>query len=169
METSQKQIQTIKERTMTGSLVAKPIIKDQYWVVTDGDKKVGNVVADNNGFEVKLNGTATHYSRVDEIKRKTKIRFEPLKSDLKPATLPYPEYPAPPKIYNSMLDIKKRLHLFTETEKSKCYHAAGWFVVDHGGSKQVEFCPKYIFIQRYPYQGPFKTESEASALINTQE
>ena len=26
-------------------LVAKPIIKDQFWIVTDGEKKVGNVLA----------------------------------------------------------------------------------------------------------------------------
>ena len=30
------------------ALVAKPIIKDQYWVVTDGEQKVGNVIAELN-------------------------------------------------------------------------------------------------------------------------
>ena len=33
-------------------LIAKPIVKNQYWVITDGDKKVGNVIADQNGFDV---------------------------------------------------------------------------------------------------------------------
>jgi len=31
----------------------------------------------------------------------------------------------------------------------------------------VIFCPKYIFIQRYEYKGPFKTKDEAEALINS--
>ena len=42
------------------NLIAKPIVKGEYWVVTDGDKKVGNVIADGTGFEVKLNGNSTH-------------------------------------------------------------------------------------------------------------
>lgn len=151
---------------MTGSLVAKAIIKDQYWVVTDGEKKVGNVVADNTGYEVKLHGTATHYPGVDELKEKTKILFEPVKTDYNTAQLPLPQYPTPNDIFNSVVDIKRKLHLFTETEKSKCFHAAGWFVMSYGDDQKIEFCPKYIFIQRYPYKGPFKTEDEAKASLN---
>ena len=30
------------------NLIAKPIIKNQYWVVTDGDKKVGNVIQEGS-------------------------------------------------------------------------------------------------------------------------
>jgi len=48
----------------------------------------------------------------------------------------------------------------------KCLHAAGYFVMEQNGVKQVVFCPKYIFIQRYSYQGPFKTEDEAKSVIN---
>ena len=29
------------------------------------------------------------------------------------------------------------------------------------------FCPKYIFVQRYAYVGPFKTKDEAKNKINT--
>ena len=36
------------------NLVAKPIIKNQYWVITDGDKKVGNVESQGTGFDVKF-------------------------------------------------------------------------------------------------------------------
>jgi hypothetical protein len=64
-------------------------------------------------------------------------------------------------------DVKRKLHLFTKSNKSKCYHVAGYFMIDQNGQKQVIFCPKYIFIQRYDYQGPFKTESEANSLLNT--
>jgi len=146
-------------------LIAKPIIKNQYWVVTDGDKKVGNVVADQNGFDVKLNGTNLHFASTDDIKQKTKIIFESVKDNAK-HDHPYPEYPTTNKVYNSMMDVKRKLHLFTTTPKSKCYHAAGWFVIDQNGTEQTCFCPKYIFIQRYPYSGPFKTETEAKQALN---
>jgi hypothetical protein len=149
------------------TLIAKPIIKDQYWVVTDGVNKVGNVIADGSGFEVKLHGELTHFTKVDEIQTKTKIRFEPIKTNKKPLSLPYLEYPTPENVYNSVLDVPRKLHLFTQTEKSKCYHVAGWFVINQTGTDIVEFCPKYIFIQRYSYRGPFKTEEEAKTAINT--
>ena len=65
-----------------------------------------------------------------------------------------------------MLDIKRKLHIFTKSQKSKCYHAAGWYVLNQG-EPQVIFCPKYIFVQRYEYSGPYKTETEAKQALNT--
>lgn len=152
---------------MTGTLIAKPIIKDQYWVVTDGEKKVGNVQANNAGFLVNLNGTNSQFSTTNDIKRKVKITFEPLKSNRTKVQMPYPQYPTTAIVYNSVFDVKRKLHLYTKTKKSKCLHAAGWFLLEKEGIKEISFCPKYIFIQRYPYYGPFKTEGEARAFINT--
>lgn len=147
-------------------LVAKQIVKDQFWVVTDGDKKVGNITANNTGYGVQLNGTFLQFENTSEIKKNARIRFEPLKSNNKKAELPYPQYPTTARTYNSMFDVKRGLHLYTKTKKSKCFHAAGWFVIEQNGQKQVAFCPKYIFIQRYPYSGPYKTENEAKVQIN---
>ena len=148
-------------------LVAKPIIKDQFWVVTDGEKKVGNVQANSIGYEVMLNGSTLQFNNTDELKKKTKIRFQIHKSNNTKAELPYPQYPTTDKTYNSLFDIKKKLHLFTKSANSKCFHAAGWFVINQNGQNEVIFCPKYIFIQRYEYHGPFKSESEANSLLNT--
>jgi hypothetical protein len=147
-------------------LVAKPIIKDQYWVVTDGEKKVGNVMANSAGYEVILNGSTIQFNNTKDIKTQTKITFQPMKSNKTKFEMPYPEYPTTSKTYNNIFDVKRKLHLFTKTNKSKCYHVAGYFIIDQNGQKQVIFCPKYIFIQRYEYQGPFKTESEANSLLN---
>ena len=148
-------------------LVAKPIVKNQFWIVTDGEKKVGNIEANNAGFGVQINGTFLQFNNTDELKKKTQIKFEPIKTNNTKASVPYPEYPTPKRTYNSILDVKRGLHLFTTSAKSKCLHAAGWFVLDQNGNKDIVFCPKYIFIQRYPYSGPYKTESDAKAKINT--
>jgi hypothetical protein len=43
---------------MTKTLIAKPVVKNQFWIVTENGEKVGNVIADGSGFEVKLNGTS---------------------------------------------------------------------------------------------------------------
>ena len=146
------------------NLIAKPIVKGEYWVVTDGDKKVGNVIADGTGFEVKLNGNSKHFKTTNAIKRQTKIDFQAVEKQ-KPVP-PLSSFPTPTKTYNNMLDIKSKLHIFTKTLKSKCYHAAGWFCIKQNDEYVTVFCPKYIFIQRYPYIGPFKTEIEANNSIN---
>ncbi len=148
------------------NLVAKPIIKDQYWVVTDGNEKVGNVIADGSGFNLKMNGVDTHFENSTDLKKKTKIHFQTLKTDRTKAQMPFSHYPTTTKVYNSILDIKRKLHLYTKTAKSKCYYAAGWYAINQNNEFEPVFCPKYIFIQRYPYQGPFKTEIEAKQAIN---
>jgi hypothetical protein len=148
-------------------LIAKTIVKNQFWIVTDGEKKVGNIEANNAGYGVQINGTFLQFNNADEIKKNTQIKFETVKPAKKAQTHPYPEYPTTAKVYNSVMDVQRGLHLFTTTKKSKCFHAAGWFVIDQNGVKQAVLCPKYIFIQRYEYEGPFKTETEAKSKINT--
>ena len=151
---------------MSKPLIAKPVVKNQFWIVTDGKEKVGNVIADGSGFEVKLNGNKTHFKNTNAIKKQTSIQFETTKVEKNKKELPFNEYPTTKKVFNSILDIKRKIHLFTTTQKSKCFHAAGWYVLYQGDEPTVTFCPKYIFIQRYEYLGPFKTEDEAKKLIN---
>jgi hypothetical protein len=148
------------------NLKAKPIVKGEYWVVTDGDKKVGNVIAEGSGFDVKIGDTIQHYTTTKQITKKVNIDFEKIQK---------PEVQAPPfsvyptsgnRVYNNVFDVKRKLHIFTKTLKSKCYHVAGWFVLKQGIEFEPVFCPKYIFIQRYEYHGPFKTETEAKECIN---
>ena len=81
--------------------------------------------------------------------------------------MPFSEYPTTAKVYNSILDVKRKLHLFTKTPKSKCYYAAGWYTVKQGAESKEIFCPKYIFIQRYEYTGPYKTKIEAENVLNS--
>jgi len=151
---------------MTKPLIAKPVVKNQFWIVTDGKEKVGNVIADGSGFEVKLNGNKTHFKNTNAIKKQTSIQFETIKVEKNKKEIPFNEYPTTKKVYNSIIDIKRKVHLFTKTQKSKCFHAAGWYVLFQGEEPTVTFCPKYIFIQRYEYLGPYKTEDEAKKLIN---
>ena len=148
------------------NLVAKPIVKGEYWVVTDGDKKVGNVIANGTGFDVKVNGIQAHFKNTSDVKRKAKIEFQTLKTNKTKVNLPFANYPTTSKVYNSVFDVKRKIHLYTKTAKSKCYFAAGYFVMNQNGQNEVVFCPKYIFVQRYPYLGPFKTEDEANSMIN---
>lgn len=150
------------------SLIAKPVVKNQFWIVTQNGEKVGNVIAEGSGYEVKLNGVKTHFDNTKSIEKKADIEFQKVvkSKTTNEKSLPFSVYPTTGKVFNSMFDIKRKIHLFTKTQKSKCYYAAGYFTVQHDNQMEVVFCPKYIFIQRYPFNGPYKTENEAKAMIN---
>lgn len=150
------------------NLKAKPIIKNEFWVVTDGNKKVGNVIAEGSGFDVKIGNNIQHFDSKKQIEKKVQIEFEAIPKPVKEAEPLFSVYPTSKnRTYNHMYDVKRKLHLFTETPKSKCYHAAGWFAMKQGDEFTPVLCPKYIFVQRYEYMGPFKTESEVNSSINS--
>lgn len=149
------------------NLKAKPIVKGEYWVITDGSKKVGNVIAEGSGFDVKIGNNIEHYTTTKAIQKLKHIEFEKIEKS-KISEPPFAIFPTDKnRIYNSVLDVKRKLHLYTTTPKSKCYHVAGWFALKQTNEYTPIFCPKYIFVQRYDYMGPFKSEAEAKESINS--
>jgi hypothetical protein len=52
--------------------------------------------------------------------------------------------------------------MYTKTRKSKSWFAAGWYSIKRGRNWKVVQDPKLITLQRYPYQGPFKTQQEVT-------
>jgi len=143
------------------NLVAKPIIKDQYWVITDGKKKIGNVIAEGTEYQVKMDDKIETYDSTNTISKLKKIEFQRVGKINPPKPPSFATYPTTgDKIYNSYYDVKRKLHIYTKTPKSKCYHVAGWFAIKQNDEYVNVFCPKYIFIQRYDYVGPFMSESE---------
>lgn len=149
------------------NLKAKPIIKNEYWVITDGKKKVGNVIAEGSNFQLKMDDTIEYYSSTKQIEKKKQIEFEKIQKTKVSSIPTFAVYPTGNnRIYNNFYDVKRKLHIFTQTPKSKCYHVAGWFALKQGEEFVPVFCPKYIFVQRYPYVGPFMTEDEVNSSIN---
>jgi len=150
------------------NLTAKPIIKNQYWVVTDGEKKVGNVIHEGSDYKVILENTKEVYTNTKEIEKSKKIVFEKVEKT-KTSTVPaFAVYPTSNnRTYNNYYDVKRKLHIFTKTPKSKCYYVAGWFAVKQNEEFIPVLCPKYIFIQRYDYLGPFMTKEEVNSSINS--
>lgn len=152
---------------MTKNLIAKPIIKNQYWVVTNGSEKVGNVLANSSGYELKINGISSTFADTNSIQKNVSIEFEKPKNS-RPHIPTFANWPTIGKTYNNVLDIKRKLHIYTKTPKSKCYYVAGYFAMHNGIQWETVLNPKYIFIQRYPYYGPFHTDEEALSCINDQ-
>lgn len=141
------------------TLIAKPIVKNRLWIVLDEGNKVGNVEADERGYKLQLGKIETHYDTTNKIEDFVKIKFERPPVNNKQSA--YGPWPATGKTYNEVMDVKRKLQLFTKTEHSKCYHVRGWFKIKLNDSWQVMLCPKYIFVTRYQYMGPYMTRQEA--------
>lgn len=150
------------------TLVAKPVIDKQYWILQQGDRKVGNVEACAGGYQVKLNNQVVQFKTIKMVEQRVNIQFETIK---KSATAPTKAgvhgYPTQGRAYNPMWDIKMKLPVYTKTNKSKSWFAAGWYLVKKGRSWSVMQDPKLIVLQRYAYHGPFYTQEVAHEHAST--
>ena len=139
---------------------AKEILKDKFWLVIDNGKNVGTISFDNDHYIVNSDGKYEVYKNKSNIKKKLgDLTWTQLKIQ---ETTQYDvhKFVCNSKPYNSMWDLKKKLPLFTKSEKSKSGYCAGYYIIKFNKGWVKSFCPKLITIERYDYKGPFKTEIE---------
>jgi len=144
-------------------IVAKPVVDKQFWILQDGNEKVGNVEACAGGYQVKLNNTIQQYKSIKMVTQRHDIVFASVEKTVKStAVSDVHGYPTVGKIHNPMWDVKHKLPVYTKTNNSKSWFAAGWYEVKRGRSWKVVQDPKLITLQRYKYQGPFHSKEEAN-------
>ena len=142
-------------------IIAKPVIDKQFRILTEDDKKIGNVEAYHGGYQIKINNQVAQFKSIEMLKRSADIKFESMPSITKKNKVDVYGYPTSGRVFNPVWDTTKNLPLFTKTTKSKCWFSAGWFLVKQGKEWETIQCPKLIILQRYPFSGPFYTEEEA--------
>ena len=76
-------------------------------------------------------------------------------------------YPTSSSPYEPVYNVKKKLPLFAKSAKSKSQYCAGHYVIQFRKGWVKSFCPKLITLERYPFIGPFKTEVEMKAVLNS--
>ena len=145
------------------TLIAKPVIDRKYWILQEDNRKVGNVEACDGGYQVKINNQVQQYKTIKMVEQRVHVQFEPsIKIKTKPVTNLVHEYPVAGHVCNPMWDVPKKLPIYTKTNKSKSWFAAGWYKVKKGRNWSVVQGPKLILLERYPYAGPFYTKETAS-------
>ena len=146
------------------TLIAKPIVDRKYWILQQGNQKVGNVEACAGGYQVKINNQISQFKTIKMLTQRVNIQFEPTSKTCKSKSTNNEIYGYPVKgpAHKAMQDVRHRLPVYTKTNKSKSWHAAGWYLVQKGRTWTVFYSPKMILLQRYPFKGPFTTEEQAS-------
>jgi hypothetical protein len=144
-------------------IVAKPVVKDKFWILKQDDAKVGNIEAGSDGYTIRLKDTVTRVKNISTIRHDPDFAFE-----MPPVAKKHPEmhsvhgYVTGCRFYNGMWDVQKKIPLFTKSRKSKSWYAAGWYVIRQRREWEIVQNPKLITLQRYPYQGPYHTKEEAN-------
>ena len=144
-------------------LVAKPVIDKKFWILQQGDEKIGNVEACAGGYQVKINNQITQYKTIRMVEQRTGVRFEPPMIRTRPrslATHSVHGYPTAGRVHNPVWDVPHALPLYTKTAKSRSWFAAGWYQVKKGRKWKTVQDPKLIVLQRYSYHGPFYSTQE---------
>jgi len=143
-------------------ILAKPVVDNQYWILKKDDRKIGQVEAVKDGFDVKILDRVVRYKTIKMAGREANIEFEiPKKTQLQNRNQVH-GYEVNGNVYNSLWNVQLRLPLFTKDSKSKSWYAAGWYCVKQHRNWQVMQNPKLITLQRYQYRGPFHTKEQAS-------
>jgi len=146
------------------SIIAKPIVKDQFYILTQDDKKVGNIEATGDGFAVRINNKVMPFKTMAMIRKQVDIEFPAVgnRPNKQPSSYQVQGYPSGARVYNPIWNVQHKLPLFTKSRKSRSWYAAGWYQVKQRRTWTIVQSPKLITLERYPYQGPFYTREEAN-------
>lgn len=135
-------------------IVAKPVLKNEFWILQKDQEKIGNIQTAENGYAVTVSGQKFTVKNIQTI-RKNNVIFEKInfkKSQI--ATQVY-GYNTGCPAYNPVWDLKRKIPLFTKRKKSRCWFAAGWYRVQIHNQWRVLHNPKLIVIRRHNYFGPY--------------
>jgi hypothetical protein len=149
--------------------IAKPLIPNKSWLLETDGLKIGTLSKERTSYSILKNGTKISVGTVKDVKEKLGIVFyDTVKiSKVDSKEFAVYEFPCGSKPYGSVYDIRKRLPIYAKSTKSKSQYCAGYYVIKFRKGWVKSFCPKLITLDRYPFQGPFKTEIEMKqALTN---
>lgn len=143
-------------------LKATPIVKNKFWLVTDGDVKVGSVKSSDKGLTYMHNNEEERFATVKLLKDKYNISFETYKTpaDADPANEVYGYSTGKDKPYNPLWHVQLGVPVFTKEEKSRSFYCAGYYLVKERKKTKLHFCPKIILLERNEFEGPLKTTLE---------
>lgn len=137
-------------------IIAKPVVDGKFWILKDGEFKVGELQKSPTGFRVSSPTLRDEFKTISMAEERLGMKVERAQKPPIPDTHSVQGYPADTHVFNPVYDVKLRVPLFTKSESSKCWHAAGWYQIKQFADYEWVQCPKLIILQRYPFVGPFK-------------
>jgi hypothetical protein len=140
---------------------AKPILDNKFWIMEEDGVRVGTLTINEDKYMFSGADGVKFFDSKRQLERKLgKTIFEIKEHISEIIDKNVHGYPTSCAPYNPMYDVKRRLPLFTKSEKSKSLYCAGYYIIHFDKGWVKSFCPKLITVERYENRGPFKTELE---------
>jgi hypothetical protein len=148
----------------------KTILKDKFWILEEQGVRVGTLSISEDKFMFS-GPSGTKYFDSENALKKTfgkgvMINEVPIQEEQDSVEKEAYGYPTSTTPYNPMLDIQRKLPLFTKSAKSKSLYCAGFYIIHFDKGWVKSFCPKQITVERYETKGPFKTEIEMRTALS---
>ena len=140
---------------------AKEILKNKFWIVENNGLKFGTISLTEEQYILSTPSGTQMYHTEKELTSALDKKISWTELDItETVAKEIHGYPTNSTPYNPMFDVKRKLPLFTKSDKSKSLYAAGYYIIKFDKGWVKSFCPKLITVERYTTKGPFKTEIE---------
>lgn len=148
--------------------VAKPVVKDKFWIVERDGRKCATIQAidEEGGYAYVYENRREIFPSIKLLTKQYNITFE--KAERKKTVQDNNIYgfPTTGKPHNALFDIQRYLPIYTKTKVSKSYFCAGYYAIKMGDSWIRQYCPKLIILNRNEYCGPFSTVEASQREVN---
>jgi len=158
---NQKMTNRKQGKTSMTELKATPVVKNKFWIVEKDGEKVATIQTTNDGIVWVDSASREKYPTIKMLANKHNVEF--VKPTAKKKEKPAAEvngFPSVGKPYNALYDVSKRLPIYTKNNKSKSFYCAGYYLVKLNHNWTKAYNPKLITLQRYDFQGPWRTADE---------
>lgn len=150
--------------------IAKVLVPNKSWLIENDGEKVATLSKEKKGYSILFKGQEIKVHDLKEIKDRFDITIseEVFKKEKqgKEITKDIYEYPVNGRAFGPLWNVQKRLPIYAKSSKSKSLYCAGHYVIQFRKGWVKSFCPKLITLERYPFQGPFKTELEMRTVLH---
>ena len=148
----------------------KVLVPNKFWIVESGGEKIATLSKEKKGYTLLSRGQKFEALDLTEIKERFGITIDSTNpKQSKESEFPNEIYnfPVNGKAHNPLWNVQKKLPIYTKSSKSKSLYCAGYYVIRFRKGWVKSFCPKLITLERYEFQGPFKTELEMRTVLNS--
>lgn len=143
-------------------LRAKTIMPNKFWILENSEGNRQGTISQSDVVKVVINNVEKTYDNFDKACWDLAINVENPKVEEQPTGQAEDVlgYPVKCAAFNPIWDIKRKLPVFTKTEKSRTLHAAGYYIVLFDTGWVQSFCPKVSTLEANKYKGPYKDKLE---------
>jgi len=140
---------------------AKTVLNDKFWIIEKDGVNVGTLSINDDKYMLSSSDGIKFFDNKRQLERNIGPTVFEIKEhiDLLPEKVVH-GYPTSTAPFNPLYDVKRKLPLFTKSEKSKSLYCAGYYIIRFDKGWVKSFCPKLITVERYETYGPFKTDLE---------